>query len=306
MRSSFLSCSNELQDKFVIGDANGVIYLYSYNNGECEKLSEFIVEGQNDEIYSLIQISNSCLVSSINESLFTWDFETQSMVSEINFKGLDDDIAYQFGGERNPSNTPFVFESSFSSKSNLVFSALSDGSLRWCDMRSGEGIQVGCSPLVFGGEAPCTCVDVREETGEMVVGVGGGDGRLGLVDIRNSSSSSILTTSSSHPHTRSVFGLKFMEGGDEMVSWGGDGKVSFSSIQSNVEIHLDLSISPFSQPFPIFDLSFCPSTGQLAMVGGSSSNSTFLGVPIPILSLPSSVQDDMRERNEEEEEEIKS
>jgi WD40 repeat protein len=213
-----------------------------------------------------------------------------------------EDVGFRFGGERNPHNLVYVFDSAYSSTNGLLGVALSDGSLR---LLNGRGVCLSVLQLPgveshltsFGwdstGERLATCVG----TGQLVTWrIAHNTSTPGGPHIQQQrlQPSCTAVLSGGHEPGRPLFGAMYLGETEELLlTWGYDGRVCLWDATRETEIEAPLATLLCKDDYPIFAAAKSQHSGSpsaekapdvLAVAGGSTAG--FLGVPVYLYDLP--------------------
>lgn len=197
-----------------------------------------------------------------------------------------------FGGaERNPNNIVFVFDASYSSASDLLGVALSDGSLRIMNSR---GVCLaalslpGCQSHLtsFCWDQTGSKILTTVATGHIIVwGIEGNDS--------GGTSGNRVTTccraifQGGHMLGRPVYGACFVANDELVLSWGSDGRLCLWDGNCDEELDAPLALlRDYQEDYPIYCVaaSDAPTNRAVVMAGGAS-NTTYVGVPVYLVDL---------------------
>jgi len=209
----------------------------------------------------------------------------------------------RFGGERNPDNLVFVFDAAYCAVNGLLGVALSDGGLR---LLNGRGVCLavlqlpGCQSHLtsFDWDSTGTRLATAVATGHLVTwGIECTTAPSGAPDYYHSLVSEgvypscLAVMEGGHTAGRPLYGARYLENDNLLISWGSDGRICLWDGQGHGEIHAPMAVLREDGDFAIFAVSFTKksetdedessnsSTISIAIAGGGTDGG-FLGIPV--------------------------
>lgn len=245
------------------------------------------------------------LLTASDSNVHLWDVETQQRIVS---QALAKVGHHSIGGGRNPEDLAFVFDAKPrpGCGSSTLAVALSDGTLRVGDILGG-----GCDqPIVLrrDGGANTHMTGLAWSADGLLLAACGGDGTVAVWDARTWTSRAIL-----RGHSRPVYGASFFPwapasaatagGGGPgdgeafspttqlLLSWSSDGTLcAWDVARASGEDTTPLATMSVEKGFPIYHCAVSGDGSRLAVAGGGSDGSSFVGVPITLVDL--SARDD--------------
>lgn len=277
-------------------DGNAIIWRYSGTS--YEKLTN--LPHGDSQIYAceVIQSSNNPndsptnLITAADNEVILWNLEhshvePQKWVFNA-FNHLTEcgsDNNGNFGGSRNPDNIAYVFDVKVPIQNSSIISvALSDGTIRICDLRLGqdENILMPTFSLSMGrnGQIPATSVTWNAAGTTLLASTGSGD--VDIIDLR--SSGDVATRAVLRAHKKACYGASFYDTGNtKCISWSSDQSIKLWNVETAQDICIEPIETKLLKEFPIFSCAVNYENGNIACGGGDGKES-FIGTPIHFLS----------------------
>eukprot|EP00934_Nitzschia_sp_Nitz4_P008487 Nitzschia sp. Nitz4//scaffold156_size52432//14687//18335//NITZ4_006824-RA/size52432-snap-gene-0.9-mRNA-1//1//CDS//3329537406//8477//frame0 len=203
-----------------------------------------------------------------------------------------------FGGERNPENKIFVFDSSYCPATGVLGVALSDGSLR---LINGRGLCVsvlnlpGCQSHLtsFGWDSTGTRIATTVATGHLITW------KLDLGNVQGNGKTVAVCTSileGGHAQGRPLYGTRYCGEKEQLLlSWGVDGNLCLWDSEAEGNIYAPLALLKADSNYPIYTVDV--SKDCLAVGGGGEGG--FIGIPLYMYQLPEPSTSGDAERKDE-------
>lgn len=236
----------------------------------------------------------------------------------------------RFGGDRNPDNIIFVFDASYCPANGLLGAALSDGTLR---LMNGRGVCMavlqlpGCQSHLtsFNWDSTGERLATTVATGHLITW------GIELSNIHGSHGPSYhhslvsegiraycrCVMEGGHDRGRPLYGTRYLENDNLLISWGGDGRVCLWDSHSAEEIDGPLAVlwdnnnDRKGDGYPVFALSITPkkvvgsstdgnaeskSNNMLSIaIAGGGTTGGFLGIPVIVQDVNDIPDDDDEE-----------
>jgi hypothetical protein len=201
-----------------------------------------------------------------------------------------------FGGNvRNPLNLIYVFDASYCKTNGLIGAALSDGSLR---LMNGRGVCLSVLSLPGCHNHAHLTSFSWDSTGQRLVTTVA-TGHVIVWSIEQQLPGETIVRScravyqGGHIPGRPVFGARYVDRDELLISWGSDGRLCLWDGQAAEEIDAPLSILLEDEDYPIYGVDVSATTANsnidghhdavkkltLAIAGGGAIGG-FLGVPV--------------------------
>lgn len=186
-----------------------------------------------------------------------------------------------FGGVRNPDNLIYVFDASYCSTNGLIGAALSDGTLR---LMNGRGVCLsalslpGCQSHLtsFTWDSTGRKLATTVATGHVIVWY------VELLENETIQRSCEAVFQGGHIPGRPVFGARYMQNDELLITWGSDGRLCLWDGKATVEVDAPLSLLLEKESYPIYGVDISADNGSKVTVAaaGGGAIGGFLGIPV--------------------------
>ena len=243
-----------------------------------------------DQVYGLAWAAHGAgngggltLAAAAHDAVLYYDAATGAGCGRLGFQRAEDGLVHG-GEERNAGGAAYVFDVRLSSTGALLAAALSDGTARVADTRSGAPVAV-----LAGGNGPVTACRWALDDSDLVLC----DGRGGLHvwDARMWESRLALDGG----HRGACYGCAFSPAvPGALVSWSSDGTVAAWDVgpggaavaaadDGYDEERAPLATGrPHGEAFPLLTACFAPD-GTLVLGGGGGGENAFIGTPLYVV-----------------------
>lgn len=244
------------------------------------------------------------LLTASDSSVHLWDVERQKRLATRALSKVGD---HSIGGERNPGDASFVFDSRPrpGSGSSVLAVALSDGTVR-----VGDILHEGGHTEVLRGPSNTHLTSLAWSNDGTVLVSCGGNGTVTVWDARTWRARAVLSG-----HSRPVYGAAFFPAPNSgapaapavapgresspqlLLSWSSDETVcAWDVATATGDAASPLATLSMEEGFPVYSCSVSPDGRRLAVAGGGGGGKAagFLGVPIKLVDLSESAAEETK------------
>lgn len=231
------------------------------------------------------------LLTASDSSVHLWDVNTCKRISSRALSKVGD---HSIGGERNPDDVSFIFDTKPrpGAGSTALAVALSDGTVRIGDILGTDG-----QTAVLKGSSKAHLTSLAWSADGAILASCGGDGTVTVWDARTWTVRAVLSG-----HSRPVYGAAFYPAGSTAVdsgagapqlllSWSSDETVcAWDAGRASGDDVAPLATLSVENGFPIYSCCVSPDGRRLAVAGGGGDGKAgFMGVPIKLIELSDEV-----------------
>jgi WD40 repeat protein len=210
-------------------------------------------------------------------------------------RGSMDLTTEAFGGIRNPGNLIYVFDASYCATNGLVGAALSDGSLR---LMNGRGVCLSVLSLPGCRNHTHLTSFSWDSTGQRLVTTVA-TGHVIVWSIEQLPDETIVRSCQAiyqggHIPGRPVFGARYIDDDELLITWGSDGRLCLWDGKVAEEVDAPLCMLLDNEDYPIYGVDLSTTTKNdsksvtLTIAGGGAIGG-FLGVPVFLQDITSGI-----------------